>query len=124
MRKALTYPPTKVNVRAYRPQWERVNIIIADLLPNVKRERKCCLMNAFRCDFCGELFAYRGEIRINSLLGIYYTLLKNNDDTVIDICDTCRCRIQDLLDDIRDDRIKKEKEEEREADELLSQILM
>lgn len=63
------------------------------------------------------------EIRINSLLGIYYTLLKNNDDTVIDICDTCRCRIQDLLDDIRDDRIKREKEEEREADELLKQYL-
>lgn len=67
-------------------------------------------MNAFRCDFCGELFAHRGEIRIKSLLGIYYTLFKNNDDTVIDICDTCRCRIQDLLDDIRDDRMKKEKE--------------
>mgnify|MGYP001127840056 CR=1 FL=1 len=49
-------------------------------------------MNAFRCDFCGELFAHHLKI------------------TVIDICDTCRCRIQDLLDDIRDDRMKKEKE--------------
>ena len=36
MRKALTYQPTKANVRAHRPQWERVNIIIIDLLRNVK----------------------------------------------------------------------------------------
>lgn len=66
-------------------------------------------MNAYRCDLCGELFVKHGEIRVNSLEGMYYTLLKRNDNAVIDICDTCRCRLQDVLDTIYSDRLEKEK---------------
>lgn len=57
-------------------------------------------MNAHRCDLCGELYAKNGEIRIKSLVGIYYTLLKRNDGTVIDICSSCRLKLQDVFDNI------------------------
>lgn len=66
-------------------------------------------MNAYRCDLCGELFVSRGEVRVGSIAGMYYTLLKRNDNVVIDICSTCRCRLQDVFDTIYDERLKKEK---------------
>ena len=61
-------------------------------------------MNAYRCDLCGDFFAHHGEFRIPSPAGIYYTLFKNNIGNVVDICDSCRCRLQDVLDTIRDER--------------------
>lgn len=67
-------------------------------------------MNAYRCDLCGELFANRGEIKVNSLAGIYYTLLiRTDNNAVIDICNSCRCRLQDVLDAISNDRIMEER---------------
>ncbi len=57
-------------------------------------------MNAHRCDLCGELYAENGEIRIKSLSGIYYTLLRRNDGAVIDICSSCRLKLQDVFDNI------------------------
>ncbi len=67
-------------------------------------------MNAYRCDICGELFANRGEIRVNGLAGMYHTLVKRTDNNaVIDICDSCRCRLQDVLNAISNDRIMEER---------------
>lgn len=65
-------------------------------------------MNAYRCDLCGELFVSRGEVRVGSIAEMYYTLLKRSDNEVIDICNTCRCRLQDVFDTIYDERLKKE----------------
>ncbi len=63
-------------------------------------------MNAHRCDLCDSLYAKNGEIRIKSTEGIYYTLLRRNDGAVIDICDCCHCKLQDVFDTIRDDRVR------------------
>lgn len=60
-------------------------------------------MNAHRCDLCGELYAENSEIRIKSLAGIYYTLLRRNDGAVIDICSSCRLKLQDVFDTIGND---------------------
>lgn len=70
----------------------------------VKTERKKYLMNAYRCDFCGELYVRNREIRIKSLAGIYYTHLLNVEGKAIDICDCCRCKIQETLDALADKR--------------------
>lgn len=79
----------------------------------VKTERKILIMNAYKCDLCGELFVHHGEFRIArpAPAGMYYTLFKNNAGNVVDICDHCRCRLQDVLDTIRYEREQAEREE-------------
>ncbi len=71
-------------------------------------------MNAYRCDLCGDYFLKHGEFRIASLAGMYYTLFKNDAGNVVDICDHCRCRLQDVLDTIRYEREQAEREEDEE----------
>ncbi len=63
-------------------------------------------MNAYRCDLCGDYFLKHGEFRIASPApaGMYYTLFRNNAGNVVDICGSCRCRLQEVLDTIRDER--------------------
>ncbi len=63
-------------------------------------------MNACRCDLCGDYFLKRGKFRIASPApaGIYYTLFKNNAGNVVEIYDSCRCRLQEILDTVRYER--------------------
>lgn len=68
-------------------------------------------MNAFRCDLCGEYFLVHGEFRIATPAGMYYTLFKNNAGKAVDICDHCRCRLQDVMDTISYEREQAEREE-------------
>ncbi len=68
-------------------------------------------MNAYICDLCGDCFVELGQFRIASPAGMYYTLFKNDAGNVIDICNFCRCRLQDVLDTIRYEREQAEHEE-------------
>lgn len=71
-------------------------------------------MNAYRCDLCGDYLLQHGHFRIASPTGMYYTLFKNDAGNVVDICDHCRCRLQDVLDTIRYEREQAEREEDEE----------
>lgn len=84
-----------------------------------RRERKCQVfferidnMQAYRCDFCGELFAQPTEIDVSGLIDdkIFRSIMVRIDNgNRVDVCNGCRMVIKDTLEK-RIQKIKKKSE--------------